>query len=478
MAASIALMNRPVLFLIAAVACVAQTNSAKPQEETVTFRSDVSLVRVDVQVLDRDNRAVTGLSARDFVLRDEGRLREIRNFAREDMPVDVLMLFDVSASMRPHVQRVASAARQAMNVLTDKDRVGIMVFDRQTRVRLPFRGNRDDVDRELQNMMRQENFRGGTDITRAMLDAADYIRAMGRKDARRAIIILTDDMTEFERDEDRVGRALIRSDAVLSALIAPDAMAGRNQQRGGYPGNNGGYPGGGQRRGGITLGGGGWGIPGTGYPGGGGGGGRRGGGGYPGNGGSMPGRQPQSAGTAQIARDSGGDSLPVDDASALETTLSRIRQRYALYFLVPPGARSGQQRNIEVALSDAARTRVYDADVRYRRTYVSPVDNNDPVPPGQVDAPVGANEPTIIRGNDRYDDTPRRRRAVSEPDGPRVSVTPREADPDRPILRRAPGAETPDTPTPAAKPDAKPDDQAPIPSKWRKLKPGEVPNQP
>src|SRR6266542_6336334 len=77
------------------------------QAQDVVFRSDVALVRVDAQVLDRSNRAVTGLSAADFVLREEGRQQEIRNFASENMPVDVLLLLDVSASMRPHVETIA-----------------------------------------------------------------------------------------------------------------------------------------------------------------------------------------------------------------------------------------------------------------------------------------------------------------------------------------------------------------------------------
>src|SRR5207253_8893115 len=56
--------------------------------------------------------------------------------------------------------------------------------------------------------------------------------------ARRAFVILTDDETEFERNEAKVSQALVKADAVLSALIAPDAMR--------YSG----MPGGGRRRGG------------------------------------------------------------------------------------------------------------------------------------------------------------------------------------------------------------------------------------
>ena len=71
-------------------------------DDELVFRSDVSLVRVDAQVVDRDSRAVTGLRVGDFIIRDEGRPQQIRNFARENMPVDVLLLLDVSGSMRPH----------------------------------------------------------------------------------------------------------------------------------------------------------------------------------------------------------------------------------------------------------------------------------------------------------------------------------------------------------------------------------------
>ncbi len=339
------------------VVAVLQADDTTP----VTFRSDVSLVRVDTQILDRDNRAITGLSVEDFVLYEEGRRQPIRNFASENMPLDVLFLLDVSTSMRPHIERIASAAHQALRVLGDQDRVGIMVFDRYTRVRSPFRSNRGDVEREFDSLLRQERFNGGTDITRGMLDAADYVRKEARKDARRAIVIVTDDETELRRDDEAVSRALTRADAVMSALIAPDAM-GTHQGRGhGYPGGGGGQNGPwgtggptiGGPLGGIILGRGGSG------------GGRR----APVNGGG--GGSTHSAGTSEIARESGGDSLPVDDAYALQGTLERLRQRYALHFLLPAGADVGQERHIQVALSDAARRRYPDADLRYRRTYIA-----------------------------------------------------------------------------------------------------------
>ena len=193
-------------------------------DSKIMFRSDVALARVDAQVVDRNNRAITGLDKSDFVLRENGQVQEITNFAREDMPVDILLLLDVSRSMRPHVQRISEAAHEALQAFGPRDRVAVMVFDRSSRVRMPFRNNRRDIENGIEQVLYQEDFEGGTDITRGLLDAADYINREGRRDARRAVIILTDDQTERDRKEDRVTQAMMNSGAVLSALIAPNAM--------------------------------------------------------------------------------------------------------------------------------------------------------------------------------------------------------------------------------------------------------------
>jgi VWFA-related protein len=329
------------------LACALGTAFAAGDDD-VTFRSDVSLVRVDAQVVDSTNRAITHLHAGDFVLREDGKVVPIKSFASDNMPVDVLFLLDVSASMRPHVQRIADASGQALTELGKDDRMGIMVFDRYTRVRLALNSSRQDVQRGFDRLLREERFNGGTDITRAMLDAADYMRNNGRRDARRAIVILTDDQTEFDRDDEGVGRALERANAVMCALIAPDAMQNRGGgQRGGW-GNGGGLGGG---LGGIIFG----------QP-------RGGGNRYPGGGG---GSHTHSAGTSEIARDSGGDSMSVNDAEALDDTLARLRQRYTLYFSLPDGVQPGQERNIQVDLTPEMRRRFSDAEVRYRRTSIS-----------------------------------------------------------------------------------------------------------
>jgi Mg-chelatase subunit ChlD len=443
-------------------------------DEDLVFRSDVSLVRVDAQVVDRANRAITGLQKEDFVLLEDGRKQDIRNFESEDMPIDVLLLLDVSGSMQPHIQRLSEAAHRAMQVLGRGDRVGVMVFDRQSRLRLPFRNNLDMVERELELVLSQETFDGGTDITRGMLDAAKYIGREGRKEARHAIVILTDDQTERDREDATVLRALSQADAVMSALIAPDALAGR------YGGGGGGMGGGGwPRRGGGGMGGG--------WPGGGGGGlgGPLGGiilgprGPYGGRGGGGPimtRSHTRSAGTEEIAKQSGGDSLRVDDASALETTLMRLRQRYALHFNLPQGVQPGQERNIEVQLSDEARRRYPGSEVRYRRSYVGQ-DGARPEPVMVSKTPSNpSRQPVAATSDDRP--TQRRRRPAVNDDGSVIDNP--QSSPNGGGWRRAdepaPAATAP-VPAVAAPAPVQPAPEEPKPQQggWRRVKPGEQP---
>jgi hypothetical protein len=337
------------------------------QDQPTVFKSDVAMTRIDAQVLDRNSRAVTGLQVDDFRLTLDGHVIPVRSLASENMPIDVLLLLDVSGSMEPHVERIASAAQQALNVLQDKDRVAIMVFDTSSRVRLPFQSNHSEITKELNHLLRSEGFNRGTLITHALLNAASYVGRQARPEARRAIVVLTDDQTQDEEDEALVGSALGRANAVLSFLQAPYELPmtrggpGGGGRRRGHWGSGGTWPGGGGI--GLPGGGGGWPGGGGGWPGGGGGGRPGGIGGY--------GDPSHSAGTAEIARDSGGDTMNVEEATALEDTLARLRQRYALYFYYPEGAKASGTENIRVDLSPDARIRFAESEIHYRHVYMA-----------------------------------------------------------------------------------------------------------
>jgi len=130
-----------------------------------------------------------------------------------------------------------------------------------------------------------------------------------------------------------------------------------------------------------------------------------------------------TAGTAQIAADTGGDTMRVDDAGSLQDTLSRLRQRYALYFYLPEGSKGAEDRNIQVDLAQNARIRYSQAEIRYRHTSMSGNGNENAAGPALVThAPVNAplaDEPTLAAPQAPAG----RRAAVNEDSSPHVNLS-------------------------------------------------------
>jgi hypothetical protein len=435
-----------VLFLVT-------TFGALAADDPVVFKSEVAMTRIDAQVVGATGAPIAGLQVKDFVLRVDGKPQPIHNFLSENMPVDVLLLLDVSGSMQPHIERIADASETALRVLAPDDRVAIMVFDTRTKLRLSFRSDHGEISQELHSILRSESFNGGTHITNALLDAAKYIRMQGRPNARRAVVVLTDDETQDAEDEPRVEQALDESNAVLSFLRAPyaeDFVRG-----GGVPGGHGPLG----RSGRVGGGGNGpWSEGGT-WPGG--------GSPWPGSGSRLPGgvtvgpgNSSHSAGTADIAADSGGDVIPVDGASAFEDTLARLRQRYALHFYWPQGAAKPEERLVTVALSRSAGGEYPNAEVRYRRAYIGVATGRNSGrllevsrQPDSIDsenATVAASPKSASGALNSLGSAPQRRAAVNEHANSGPILMDGEADVDKNAASEG------QTPSPAQQPQATP----------------------
>jgi VWFA-related protein len=93
------------------------------------FRSAVEGVPVDVLVT--EGRApVTGLTAQDFELRDAGVRQEIQSVSRGDVPLSVVIGFDVSRSVEgAPLEHLRAAVDTAIGTLTDSDRVALLAFN-------------------------------------------------------------------------------------------------------------------------------------------------------------------------------------------------------------------------------------------------------------------------------------------------------------------------------------------------------------
>ncbi|MFY9728953.1 MAG: VWA domain-containing protein [Bryobacteraceae bacterium] len=95
--------------LIAAMAAQTQTGEVTTREETPTFQSSVSLVRVPVVVRDKQGRALGSFRKEDFQLTDRGKPQEIAQFAIESSAAQPIR----AGGARPEAPQAETSAELA-----------------------------------------------------------------------------------------------------------------------------------------------------------------------------------------------------------------------------------------------------------------------------------------------------------------------------------------------------------------------------
>ena len=280
---------------------------------------------MDAEVTD-GIRTLTGFHKEDFVVRDNGQPRTVLYFSQDEEPLDLILLFDISGSMRPKIEKVADGAHAALAELREGDRIAVMVFDHKSRIVAPFTGDLAAVERTINEQVLREKFRGGTRILAAVDHAAEYFLEQPRTQRRRAVLILTDDFGQQSRRSGTVVRRLWEADALLSGLIIrrPHEKAAMTVMK-------------------IT--------------------------------------NPlmaalYSEGMDGVAERTGGDTVKADDpAESFRETMRRIRKRYSLYYAMPQ-AKPGEQRQVRVELNGEAQKMNPNARVRARKGYLIPALGN------------------------------------------------------------------------------------------------------
>lgn len=125
------------LVALAAAACLsAAVRTAAAQTPTPVFRSHTDVVSVDVSVT-RARRAVTGLTAKDFVLTDNGVPQVVEAITVEALPIDVSLVVDLSGSTASTLERFKADITRMAGLLRPTDRVRLIRFADDVRQIIP-----------------------------------------------------------------------------------------------------------------------------------------------------------------------------------------------------------------------------------------------------------------------------------------------------------------------------------------------------
>ncbi len=195
------------------------------------IKIDTSLVLVDGIVKDKRTNAIVGdLRREDFTIHENGDPQAITHFSREELPLSLVLLVDVSGSVRPIIDEIRRATLEALSGLKPGDRVGLMIFANRAKVVHELTTERDKIANKFDEIWNEtEEIGSGTFITRGVYQAALHLRQKTALSDRRAIVLITDD-EDFRNNNptrDVVLKELYESNTTLCGIIVNEGKTAR-----------------------------------------------------------------------------------------------------------------------------------------------------------------------------------------------------------------------------------------------------------
>ena len=135
--------------------------------EDEVVRVETSLVTCDVLVLNKDGRGVLGLTAKDFVVTEDGKPQEIGTFSLGDnanVPRSIALIIDYSGSQFPYIYDSIRAAQTLVDQLNPRDRMAIVTDDVELLV--PFTTDRKALKDNLEALLKKATSGKGRPIER------------------------------------------------------------------------------------------------------------------------------------------------------------------------------------------------------------------------------------------------------------------------------------------------------------------------
>ncbi len=183
------------------------------------FSAETSLVNLAVTVEDEHGRPIDGLTARDFVVTEDGRRQKLELCARmgeaghPSTSLDVALLVDTSDSMLATLRRSQDVALRFLTSLPNAQEIIVVFFDQTQRL--------EHFDREhpeaLFERIRTLPEGGNTAVRDAIVFS---LKALSRSNGRSALVLLTDGIDTVSATEPAALDKAVQSHAVTIYPVA------------------------------------------------------------------------------------------------------------------------------------------------------------------------------------------------------------------------------------------------------------------
>ena len=173
---------------IAAVFLFCGQSAPHPEQEreggTLKFSVQSQLVQVYLTVT-KGNQLVPNLKISDFTLREDGMPASVDRLDNQDMPLQIVLLFDISESIQPVLKTTQEAALAFVDSLSQQDRVMLVLFNSEIHSCEQTTDDRKPIIREIRNAQA----RGATRLYDSLLLGMKYLEG---KPGRKAMVCFTD----------------------------------------------------------------------------------------------------------------------------------------------------------------------------------------------------------------------------------------------------------------------------------------------
>src|ERR1700693_3333931 len=136
-----------------------------------TIRKEVNLVVLDATVKNKDGEIMDSLKKEDFAVREDGVAKKIELFSRDELPLNVALVLDLSDSIEPFLGPLRDAANTALAALKPEDEVALFTFSTEAELRVPFTTDKVQIAQEIKTF----KIGGATNINDGIFVAAKYL---------------------------------------------------------------------------------------------------------------------------------------------------------------------------------------------------------------------------------------------------------------------------------------------------------------
>ena len=190
----------------------AQGQSQKP------IRVGVNMVLVDATVRNKDRQVLSNLKTEDFIVREDGVDQKIEYLSRDQLPLSVVLVLDISISIQPFLEILRYTAATTLATFKPEDEAALFTFAFDVDFRVPLTKDKTKIAGEIASLKAGE----GTDINDGLFEAAKYLMTAEPK-GRRVIILISDDVSTVHSNHEIGGIVdeILEADASLYNLKIP-----------------------------------------------------------------------------------------------------------------------------------------------------------------------------------------------------------------------------------------------------------------